>query len=383
MVDQTQNFISKANIKHTNKYTYVNCIYKNINTKVIITCSIHGNFLQSPRLHLRGSGCQICADTQRKETNLRKYGTNTPLQSNVIQAKTKETNLRKYGVDKPFKSHQIQTKIKQTNFERYNAPSYRHTVSGKEKVIETCINKYGVEHPWKSPSVREKIKQTNLEKYGVLYPQQHTLIREKTQYTNLNRRGVLYNWSKNSPIRNQLIQQCISQFGVNYPNQCKKSHIIKMLMDYNWLFDQYCIQHKTADQISRDFNISATTVLNYLKRHEIQIKQLLLHSVKQIQWLNLIAEKEGFYIQHAGNIGEYKIPGTRYRADGYCLDTNTIYEFHGDYWHGNPKRYNPDRLNVVAKKSMNELYQKTIKKENKIRELGYNLIVMWESDFLI
>ena len=34
-------------------------------------------------------------------------------------------------------------------------------------------------------------------------------------------------------------------------------------------------------------------------------------------------------IQHAGNVGEYRIPGVGFFMDGYCQDTNTVYEFHG------------------------------------------------------
>ncbi len=56
---------------------------------------------------------------------------------------------------------------------------------------------------------------------------------------------------------------------------------------------------------------------------------------------------EGIYIQYALNDGEYQIPGTRYKADGYCSETNTIYEFHGDYWHGNPSKFSPTDINEL------------------------------------
>lgn len=82
------------------------------------------------------------------------------------------------------------------------------------------------------------------------------------------------------------------------------------------------------------------------------------------------------------NDGEYKIPTTRYRADGYCEETNTIYEFHGDYFHGNPKRFDPEEENKLCNATHGELYQKTLQKEQKIRNLGYNLVVMWESDWI-
>jgi len=69
------------------------------------------------------------------------------------------------------------------------------------------------------------------------------------------------------------------------------------------------------------------------------------------------------------------------KVDAYCPKTNTIYEFNGDFWHGNPKKFNQNDNNPIAKKTFGELYQETIKKEKLIKDLGYNLVVMWESEF--
>jgi len=77
------------------------------------------------------------------------------------------------------------------------------------------------------------------------------------------------------------------------------------------------------------------------------------------------------------------IDNNLYLVDGYDPDSNTIYEFNGDYWHGNPKKYNPDDLNKSTGLKFGELYNKTIERENKIIESGYNLVSMWESDFLL
>jgi len=59
------------------------------------------------------------------------------------------------------------------------------------------------------------------------------------------------------------------------------------------------------------------------------------YSKKAITWLEGIINKEKIFIQHAENGGEYRIPNTNYRADGYCNKTNTIYEFNGDVYHEN------------------------------------------------
>ena len=98
-----------------------------------------------------------------------------------------------------------------------------------------------------------------------------------------------------------------------------------------------------------------------------------------IKWLNSINPN----IQHAENGGEFKIPDSRYRVDGYDKETNTVYEFHGDDWHGNPTKHKSDFKCHPFNKNLTagELYQKTIERENEIKSLGYNLIVMWEKDY--
>ena len=53
----------------------------------------------------------------------------------------------------------------------------------------------------------------------------------------------------------------------------------------------------------------------------------------------LINIQNNIYIQHAENDNEYLIPNTCFHANRYCKETNRIYEFHGDLWHGNLKLY--------------------------------------------
>lgn len=72
----------------------------------------------------------------------------------------------------------------------------------------------------------------------------------------------------------------------------------------------------------------------------------------------------------------------KYKVDGYIPETNTIYEFWGDYWHGNPIKYPPDTINVSAGRTFGELYQKTLKKRQMILDAGYNLVEVWESEFI-
>ena len=60
MSDTKENFIKKAKGVHGERYDYSNVEYTNSYTKVSIICPTHGEFLQDPHSHLKGSGCPAC-----------------------------------------------------------------------------------------------------------------------------------------------------------------------------------------------------------------------------------------------------------------------------------------------------------------------------------
>lgn len=125
------------------------------------------------------------------------------------------------------------------------------------------------------------------------------------------------------------------------------------------------------------------TPKSHLEGHGCSACSNTFYSKKAIQWLNEISEQEKIYIQHAENKGEFNIPNTKMYVDGYCEETNTVYEFYGDKWHGNLNIYNPEDHcspcdpNITA----GELYVKTVEREQRIKDYGFNLIVIWESEF--
>lgn len=57
----TESFVEEARIIHNDKYDYSKIDYKNIRTKLTIICPKHGEFKQTPPVHLK-SGCPQCAD---------------------------------------------------------------------------------------------------------------------------------------------------------------------------------------------------------------------------------------------------------------------------------------------------------------------------------
>lgn len=69
------------------------------------------------------------------------------------------------------------------------------------------------------------------------------------------------------------------------------------------------------------------------------------------------------------------------KVDGYDPETGTVYEFLGDYWHGNPQIHQSEAINSVTKTTFGQLLSRTIARFDVIAQAGYKIIFIWESDF--
>lgn len=74
---------------------------------------------------------------------------------------------------------------------------------------------------------------------------------------------------------------------------------------------------------------------------------------------------------------QYYLKDICHYCDVYIPSKNTIVEFQGDYWHGNPKKY--------KKEELTEYQLEKVKKDEILRKYckdnGFRLIEVWESDF--
>jgi hypothetical protein len=96
-------------------------------------------------------------------------------------------------------------------------------------------------------------------------------------------------------------------------------------------------------------------------------------SIMEIKWLdslNIPKENRNYWLSHNGK---------SYIVDGINLENKIIYEFYGNYWHGNPKFYKSHDINHFNKKTFGELYSKTMRREQELIDLGYTLITKWEN----
>ena len=63
-----EKFIEKAITKHGNLYDYSKVNYIKNDINVEIICNLHGSFMQKPGPHLRGQGCPNCVNNKKSNT---------------------------------------------------------------------------------------------------------------------------------------------------------------------------------------------------------------------------------------------------------------------------------------------------------------------------
>ncbi|KAG8240167.1 hypothetical protein J437_LFUL019381, partial [Ladona fulva] len=100
------------------------------------------------------------------------------------------------------------------------------------------------------------------------------------------------------------------------------------------------------------------------------------HSRKAISWLTWEEKERSISIVHAGNGREARI--LRRKVDG--LHEKIVFEFHGCFFHGCPSCF-PNRSESIANsphETMGTRYEATVKKTERLRENGYEVVEMWE-----
>ena len=101
-----------------------------------------------------------------------------------------------------------------------------------------------------------------------------------------------------------------------------------------------------------------------------------------IDWLEWEAKNTGQLIRHQGNDKEKVIGRRRLPVDGFCKDTNTVYEFQGCLWHGHRCWITKDKsVNPINGKSLDDLFKTTQEKIDEIKDQGYDVKQMWKCEW--
>lgn len=372
--ETTTSIISRFIQVHGDRYSYDNVVYAGIDTDVIITCSLHGDFLQRPYIHLKGSNCPVCG--HKSGGNKQKSNTVDFIQKSVIIHNNKYTylkvNYQKAHKDViitcPFHGDFLQTPT--NHLSNHGCPvcgnidigvaHHSNTIEFIEKAVKVHGNKYNYLKV-NYQSVQENVIITcPIHGDFTQTPSSHL------SGTRCNLCGFQLNADNRRSNTNEFIIKAIEQHGILY-NYSKVEYInaltnVIIICPIHGEFKQAPARHIRGSICPDCVSIG--------------------YSQMAITWIQYIENIDQILIQHAENGGEYKIPGTKYKVDGYCKETNTVYEFYGDRFHGNLKVFKPYELcHPYCNTSAIELYQKTIEREQKIKELGYNLISIWENDY--
>lgn len=341
-------FIMTANIKHNNKYDYSKSVYINSTTNIIIICKKHGEFNQTTYTHLKGIGCSKCSGNSK----LNNY-------SFIQKAISKHGNRYDYSKINYIKSLVKIKIICKKHGEFMQTPSSH--LSGKgcpvcsssfKMCTESFIKKSMLKHENRYDYSKTKYI-GNKEKVIVICREHGEFM--QTPFSHLQGQGC--------KICSNLNKSCISEFIerslIIHENKYDYSNI--SFVNIKTKIGIICKEHGLFEQIPKSHLVGKGCPRCGNK-----------FGIMENKWLdnfNILDEYR-----------QYKI--SKYIVDGYDPVKNTIYEFYGDFWHGNPNRYNSSELNKVIKLTFGELYERTLQKENKLKELGYNIISIWESDFL-
>ena len=421
-------FIEKAIEIHGNTYDYSKVDYKSTSEKVVIVCKEHGDFMQTPNGHLCGSGCQKCAGNFKAST------------SEFIE-KAIAVHGDKYDYSKVIyktvmgdkiiiicKEHGEFMQLPNTHLCGSGCFKCAHNMSifSTEQFIEKATTLHGNKYDYSKSVYTFMMNKVNI------ICKEHGEFEQTVSNHITHKQGCAKCSNHYQPTTEEFIEKAIAVHGNTYDYSKVKyitnSHTIKIICKDHGEFVQTPATHlggggcqtcgrmkstlkqtsSTGEFISRanivhgekydystvDYKTARVYITIICKKHGgfQQIPDSHLrgsgcptckpkYSKMAIKYLNFMATLKQRHIQHAENGGEYVIPHTKFKADGYCTETNTVYEFHGTVFHGDPRYCKAEEYNHLGK-NYGELYQKTIERETLIKDLGYNLVVMWERDWL-
>jgi hypothetical protein len=280
-------------------------------------------------------------------------------------------------------------KIVHDNIYDYSKTAYKNSTS---KIIITCnihgdFSQLPPKHLFgqgcpKCSKFRKKTPLEFEEKAKKIHSNRYDY--SKTDFTHIKNRSVII-----CPIHGEFLQTIDKH--INFGRGCQICGGSKKKTQEEWLSEAKSIHGDLYDYSLSIYTNFESKLTILCKRHgafdqtphnHIKGKQGCPHCVHRIskgetEWLNYIglpndSKHRNVYI---------KLSNRSIKADGFNPITNTVYEYYGDYYHGNPVFFDGEKNNPHTKCTFGELYNKTLEKERIIIENGYKLITIWESNW--
>jgi G:T-mismatch repair DNA endonuclease (very short patch repair protein) len=241
-----------------------------------------------------------------------------------------------------------------------------------------------------------KIQNTKKQRYG----SKGFNNRIKSQNTTLDRYGVS-NVSQLEEVKNKKAQTCIKHFGVKSMLMCKegqdkykKTMIEKYGVDHNFKVKE--IRDKRDDTLEKRYGERHISKTQYFKdkyrntcmeKYGIENTLFLTDSYSKISqklfWniYNKLNRKEHIHFSELNKEFHKRCKNTNYFYDFVDNKNKKVIEFNGDIWHGNVKLLGEKYINPITKKNIKEMKKHDKKKNDFIKRLGYELLIVWEDDY--
>jgi hypothetical protein len=352
-----EEFIEKSNIIHNHFYDYSLTIYNCNNKKIKIICPKHGTFEQLPLNHLMGKGCSQCVNNKKltKEIFIER--------ANIIHNYKYDYSLVDYN------NFHSKVKIICPQHDMFEQLVSKHLlgsgcskcglismVNKKKYSLEYFINRSNEFHNYKYDY---SLVDLNNKKVKIICPEHGIFEQNYLRHFHAGcfKCGHIITSKKQSSNIDQFIEKAnkIHNHKYDYSLSVYKTMKIKVkiICDKHGIFEQSPDSHINNKQGCPKCCSSISSL--------------------ETKWLDSLGI----------NIRNYYIiiDNQKIKFDGYDPETKTVYEFYGDYWHGNPNKFNHNDLNKKNKKTFGELYNDTMKREQLIKNAGYNLISIWEQDY--
>jgi len=165
-----------------------------------------------------------------------------------------------------------------------------------------------------------------------------------------------------------------SRCGIDKKSQCKPKSTEKFVNDAIKI-------HKNVYDYSKVNYVDAHTKIEIIcKKHGSFFQKACGHLIGKgcPKCVHHISKPEVKFLDYLKILNRQKFIQP-YKVDG--IRGNKVFEFLGDYFHGNPKKHDSDHYNQICHKSFGELYKELNEKFSKLNELGYSIYYMWESDW--
>ena len=410
-----EEYIKRLEKTHGDKYEYSGIIYKNRSEDIEVVCKKHGIFKINASTFLsKSSGCYRCnierrfekiKEDRRNKEYIKKYGYEYELDIDDIDIKKSNMKVRcprhnkvigvyifYYGkgvyrykkCDECRKEESLKVFLSSMDYNKYDYSEVKESnnvlrIRCKKHDEYFDINKYlhkrdgiGCKSCYSEKRYNKFIKKA-YDKYKDTYD--YSLI-DKRLFNSIDDIKII--------CREHGEFTCSSSDHIQYRG-CPRCNGRKIIDIEDFKRESMKIHGDRYDYgLVKYYNLRAPVEIR-CKTHGIfwQTPTSHIYGKSGCKLCNINSKVSNSEIEWLNSLN---IPKRSYIISNYCVDgydhvTNTIYEFLGDYWHGNLERYNGEDTNIVNNKKFNILNKETFDRLNYLKSCGYRVIYIWESDW--